>query len=101
MIEITRSTSASQHIMRRSAAMWCRTKRFGDRIVARVTPFGSEFGHSTKSKRVVEINLIDKTAQCVSLDTGEECGANSWGRLCSHVFRVLQQIEKNSKRGTA
>lgn len=81
--------------------MWCRTKRLGDRVIARVTPFGSEFNHQHKEKRVVEINLLNKTAQCVSLDTGEECGANSWGKLCAHVFRVLVQIEKNSKRGTA
>lgn len=100
MIEIKRTTSASEHIRRRSAAMWCRTKDLGDRIVARVTPFGSEFNHRQKDKRIVEINLVDKTAQCVSLD-GVECEANSWGRLCSHVFRALVQVEKNQKRREA
>lgn len=100
MIRITATTSASQHIVNRSRLMWCRTRDLGDRIVARVTPHGSEFNHKHKDRRIVEINLIDKTAICVST-TGEECSANSWGVLCSHVFRALQQVANNQKRKSA
>lgn len=57
--------------------MWCRTKDLGDRIIARVVPFGAEFDHKHKDRRLVEIDLLKQTAQCVSLETGEECEANS------------------------
>lgn len=78
--------------------MWVRTQRLGDRVIARVVPYGYEFNHKHKDRRLVEIDLLNQTAQCVSLETGEECKANEFGSLCSHVFRTLQQIASNQKK---
>lgn len=101
MIEINETTSASDHIRHRARFMWCRTKDLGDKIIARVVPHGYEFNHKHKDRRLVEVDLLNQTAQCVSLETGEECAANSFGTLCSHVYRTLQQIARNQKRRAA
>jgi len=80
-----------------------------NKLVYRVTPYGAEFDHHNKTKRIVVIDLDNRTAECADRFTGDICEANAdfvpgnpekpkTGRMCSHVYAVLRQMEINLKK---
>jgi hypothetical protein len=70
-------------------------------VTYKVTPFGRKFDHKTKDRRLVLFDLKRGTADCLSLATGEVCEANSFGKLCSHVYRAFCVMEQSKRRRAA
>lgn len=113
MITLTETYTPSEHVKRRSDAMWAvKTKTVGGRVTYRVTPYGASFDHHHKSKRIVTIDLEAGTAECIDRFTGEVCEANAdfvpgrpdvpkTLRMCSHVYSVLRRLEINSRKAAA
>lgn len=64
----------------------------------RVVPHGSRFQHKTKDRRLVLFDLKRGVAECLSLETGEVCEANNFGKLCSHVYRAHRVMEKANRK---
>lgn len=113
MIHLSDTYQPSKHIRRRSALMWAVKLPGKVRSIVRyrVKPFGQEFDHHNKAKRIVTFDLESATAECVDRFTGEVCEANSdvvpgtdrpkTPRMCSHVYAALQRLEINSRRQKA
>jgi hypothetical protein len=75
--------------------MWATRYDAGSHTLSyKVVPFGTEFEHKSKDRRLVLFDLKRRIAECLSLETGEVCEANSFGRLCSHVYRAHQVMER-------
>ena len=99
MINLTNIESPSLHIQERAKSMWATKYDQGAHTVAyRVVPFGRKHEHKTKDRRLVFFDMKRRTADCLSLENGEVCEANSFGRLCSHVLAAHRSIEKANKR---
>lgn len=101
MVYIDSIGSVSDLVRNRAAAMWIKTRRVGQKIIARVTPYGSAFGHKEKDRREVTVDLITQTAECFSIEDGTQCEANYYGNLCCHLYKTLQQIAINQRRRAA
>jgi hypothetical protein len=102
MINLSDIAMPSEHIKARSRAMWATRYDIGAHTISyRVVPFGRKFEHQQKDRRLVLFDLRRGIAECLSLETGELCEANSFGRLCSHVFRAHQVMEAANKRQAA
>lgn len=89
----------SELVQSRARAMWATKYDVGQHTISyKVVPHGSSFDHKGKDKRIVLFDLRRGTADCLSLETGEVCEANSFGRLCSHVYAAHRSMEVANKR---
>jgi len=91
MVDLSEIKFASLHVRSRARLMWCRRMRVAG-FVYRITPHGREFDHQHKDRRRVE--FFGNRAECFSLDDGSQCEANSYGILCSHIYRANELYEK-------
>jgi hypothetical protein len=92
----------SELIQSRSRLMWATKYDSGQHTISyKVVPYSAAFGHKGKDKRIVLFDLKRGTADCLSMDTGEVCEANSFGRLCSHVHAAHRSMEAANKRQAA
>jgi hypothetical protein len=100
MLNLTTITETPSELIRnRSKLMWATRYDSGRHTISyKVVPHSAAFGHKGKDKRIVLFDLKRGTADCLSLETGEVCEANSFGRLCSHVYAAHRSIEAASKR---
>jgi hypothetical protein len=99
MINLNEIAMPSEHVQARSRLMWATRYDIGAHTISyRVVPFGRKFEHQQKDRRLVLFDLRRGIAECLSLETGEVCEANSFGRLCSHVFRAHQVMEQGNRR---
>lgn len=93
MITVARTNDPSPHIQKRAKKMRVRT----------LSPFTylviPEPGHQPK---IVHLDCDQETGvfkiECYDRETGEGCGANTFGLHCSHVERALQQLVRNANR---
>ena len=99
MIDLSSIHFPSDRIRARARLMWATKYDSGAHTVSyKVVPHGKEFDHKTKDRRLVLFDLKRKVVECLSLETGEVCEANSYRRLCSHVYRAHQVMEKGTKK---
>jgi hypothetical protein len=99
---ITITETPSDLIRSRARLMWATKYDSGQHTISyKVVPHGSSFDHKGKDKRIVLFDLRRGTADCLSLETGEVCEANSFGRLCSHVYAAHRSIVAANKRQAA
>lgn len=99
MINLNSVNEPSKHIQDRARHMWAVRYDIGQHTISyRVTPWGKKHAHLTKDRRIVLFDLKRRTADCLSMETGEVCEANSYGRLCSHVYKAAQVMESANKR---
>lgn len=102
MLNLTKVTQPSELIQRRAKRMWATKYDQGAHTISyRVVPFGAKFNHQQKDRRIVLFDLKRGTADCLSLETGEVCEANSYGRLCSHVYAATRSLQSANKRKAA
>jgi hypothetical protein len=89
----------SELIQARARRMWATKYDQGAHTISyRVVPHGAKFNHQHKDRRIVLFDLRRGTADCLSLETGEICDANSFGKLCNHVFAASKALEVANKR---
>jgi hypothetical protein len=99
MIHLTDVAMPSDHVQARSRLMWATRYDIGAHTISfKVVPFGAKFDHKTKDRRLVLFDLRRGIAECLSLETGEVCNANSFGRLCSHVYRAHCVMDKGNRK---
>jgi len=100
MLNLTLITETpSELIQARSKKMWATKYDQGAHTISyKVVPHGKDFEHLTKDRRIVLFDLKRRTADCLSLETGEVCEANSFGKLCSHVVAASRSMESANKR---
>lgn len=99
MLKIADIQFPSPHITSRAKRMWATRYDAGEFTVTyKVVPHGPQFDHKQKDRRLVLFDLKRGIAECLSLETGEVCEANSFRHLCSHVYRAYQVMEKGNKR---
>lgn len=102
MINLSDIDLPSVHITERAKRMWATKYDSGEHTISyKVVPFGAKFEHKSKDRRLILFDLKRRIAECLSLETGEVCEANSFGRLCSHVYRAYCVLEKGNKRKEA
>lgn len=102
MINLNSISEPSAHIQDRASRMWATRYDTGEHtVIYRVVPFGRKFEHQTKDRRLVVFDVKRATADCLSLETGEVCEANNYGRLCSHVYRAYCVMNRSSERRAA
>jgi len=102
MIHLHDIAVPSEHVKARASAMWATRYDVGSHTLSyKVVPFGAKFEHKTKDRRLVLFDLKRSIAECLSLETGEVCEANNFGRLCSHVYRAHQVMERGSRKRAA
>lgn len=95
MINLTNIESPSLHVQERARSMWATKYDQGAHTLTyKVVPFGRKFEHKTKDRRLVLFDLRRRTADCLSLETGEVCEANSYGLLCSHVVAAHRSMSR-------
>lgn len=106
MLHLSEIKNPSPLIRQRADLMWARiVDETESSITYRVVPFSSSFNHRQKDKRLVRFDLVNETAECVSLETGSICEANSdfvpgqpdkpkMSHLCSHVLCAYQRLER-------
>jgi hypothetical protein len=102
MITISEIGRVSDFIKSRAASMWVSRQKSADPsiIIYRVRPYGTKENRG-KHPRIVTINLVEDSAECVSKWTGEICEANSYGKLCAHIYRALQAVAALNERKRA
>lgn len=89
----------SELIQARAKRMWATKYDQGAHTISyRVVPHGAKFNHQQKDRRIVLFDLRRETADCLSLEGGEVCEANSFGKLCSHVYAASKSMEAANKR---
>jgi len=99
MIQLHDIAMPSEHIKARASLMWATRYDAGSHTLSyKVVPFGAKFEHKTKDRRLVLFDLKRGIAECLSLETGEVCEANNFGRLCSHVYRAHQVMGSRGNR---
>lgn len=98
MIKLTSIDEPSAHVKDRARAMWATRYDRGEFTISyKVVPFGKKYEHKTKDRRLVLFDLKRGVAECLSLETGEVCEANSFGKLCGHVYRAYCVMEAHNK----
>lgn len=99
MLKLTDIESPSLHIVSRSRLMWATKYDAGQHtVIYKVTPWGRKFDHKTVDRRLVIFDAKRGTADCVSLETGEACEANSFGKLCLHVYAASKRLGAASRK---
>lgn len=99
MYDLTKDQQPSLHIVTRAQAMWATKYDAGQHtVIYKVVPWGRKFDHKTVDRRLVIFDAKRQVAECVSLETGEVCEANSFGKLCSHVYAASKRLEVANKR---
>lgn len=102
MITLHDIAMPSAHVQARAKKMWATRYDCGAHTISyKVVPFGAKFDHKTKDRRLVLFDLRRGIAECLSLETGEVCEANNFGRLCSHVYRAHLVMERGSRKRAA
>ena len=102
MIDLADISYPSEHVKARASAMWATKYDSGEHTLTyKVVPYGRKFEHKTKDRRLVLFDMKRRTADCLSLETGEVCEANSFGRLCSHVYRAYQVMDRGNQKRAA
>ncbi len=98
MISLAQIENPSPHVQERASLMRATKYDQGKRtVIYTVKPYGRKFEHDTKDRRRVVFDSKYKTADCLSLNTGEVCDANSFGKLCSHVWAASRKLATSSK----
>ena len=99
MLNLNKHFEASIHIKDRARAMWATKYDQGEHtVIYKIVPWGRKFEHQTKDRRLVVFDVRRGTADCLSLETGEVCEANHFGKLCSHVYRASCVMEAANRR---
>ena len=99
MINLNSIQNPSLHIVERSRAMWATKYDSGDHtVIYKIVPWGRKFEHKTVDRRLVIFDVRRSIAECLSLETGEICEANSYGKLCSHVYAASKRLEAANRR---
>ncbi len=111
MIALSNITNPSQLVIRRARLMWATKCRSANPslVVYLICPHGRDFNHQQKEKRIVTLDLNNKTAKCVKRFSGESCEANAdfvpgdpetpkSPRLCCHVLRAMMAWQTAEKR---
>lgn len=104
MLQLNSIRGPSTHVRRRADRCWVTKLKSVDGLIRfRVTPYGNQFQHKSKSKRLVVIDVEQGTATCVDYLSGEPCQANcdyvlETGEvktpcLCCHVYSVLRRLK--------
>lgn len=102
MLNLTNNTEPSLHIRDRASRMWATKYDQGQHtVIYRVVPFGAKHDHKSKDRRLVVFDVNRQTADCLSLETGEVCEANSYGRLCSHVYAASKRLRNQQTKKAA
>lgn len=102
MIRLDKTFEPSAHVIERARLMWATKYDQGEHtVIYKVIPFGAAFDHKSKDRRLVMFDSRRRVAECLSLETGEVCEANSFGRLCGHVYRACQVMERGSGKRAA
>lgn len=102
MINLSDIALPSEHIVARARLMWATKYDSGAHTLSyKVVPFGAKFEHKSKDRRLVLFDLKRRIAECLSLETSEVCEANSYRRLCAHVYRAHRVMEKGSRKKAA
>lgn len=97
MMNLSSIKSPSELIKARSKAMWVTKYDSGQHTISfRVVPHGKKFGHKTRDRRLVLFDSKRQIAECLSLETGEVCPANSFGKLCSHVLAASKRLSRKA-----
>jgi hypothetical protein len=90
----------SEWIRARGKKMWATKYDQGEHTVSyRVVPHGKQFEHQQKDRRLVLFDLKRGVAECLSLEDGTLCEANSFGKLCSHVWVASKRLQVSAKQG--
>jgi hypothetical protein len=90
MLNLTTIIEPSQHVKDRAKHLTAVQYDVGQYTISfRVTPDE----HQPKDERLVLFDLLRRTADCLSLKTGEVCEANSFGKLCCHVYAASLSME--------
>lgn len=93
MISTTAINDPSPHVKSRGRKCRVKTLAFDSYLV---TP--PEKG---KLKRLVHFDVSNQGVvkiECVAIETGEVCEANSFSKMCSHVEAASRRLERNIKR---
>lgn len=99
MINLNSIQNPSLHIIERSRAMWATKYDSGEHtVIYKIVPWGRKFEHKTVDRRLVIFDVRRSIAECLSLETGEICEANSYGRLCSHVYRAFCVMNQGNRK---
>lgn len=99
MIKFSDINNPSVHIATRARSMWATKYDSGTHtVIYKVTPWGRKFDHKTVDRRLVIFDVKRGVADCISLESGETCEANSFGKLCSHVFAASKRLEQANKK---
>jgi hypothetical protein len=102
MLRISTVNHVSDFIKTRASSMWVRKLKSANPNVIRYNVRGYRIKENRgKHPRIISVNLVEDTAECVSRWTGEECEANSYGNLCCHVYRALEAIATANERRRA
>lgn len=98
-LSLTTIYQPSEHVEQRSRLMWATIHERGQFTVTyKVVPHGKEFEHKSKDRRLVRFDLRRELVECLSLESGEVCEANSFGRLCGHVLAAHKSMKANVRR---
>ncbi|HEY6244611.1 MAG TPA: hypothetical protein VIX17_11715 [Pyrinomonadaceae bacterium] len=93
MISVSNITVASDYVASRARKMLCRNVA---PFEWKVTPLdGKE--HTIKRVRFVK-RARGYTVECESFYDAVPCEANSFGNLCAHVWRTVEQLRINEIR---
>lgn len=99
MLNLTNNTEPSLHIRARASKMWATKYDQGEHtVIYKVVPWGRKFEHKTVDRRLVIFDVRRGVAECLSLETGELCEANSFGKLCSHVFAASKRLQASTNQ---
>lgn len=99
MLRLTDINAPSLHVATRARLMWATKYDSGQHtVIYKVTPWGRKFDHKTVDRRLVIFDVKRQTADCVSLETGEVCEANSFGKLCAHVYAASKRLEVANRK---
>lgn len=92
MVNLSDIKNPSEHVTAYSRTMLCQRRGLN---AWRVTP-----KVRGKASRLVEFVRDGRQwrLRCTELHSGRLCEANSFGRLCSHCWRVIRQLETNERR---
>ncbi len=96
MIAAQKLNQPSAHVKRRARACKVKTLGFDSYLV---TP--PEQG---KLKRLVHFDVSEVGVvkiECVAVETGEVCEANTYSQLCSHVQAAVLRLEQNIRKEEA
>lgn len=99
MLNLNSNSEPSLHIQDRASKMWATIYDRGEHtVIYKVVPWGRKFEHKAKDRRLVVFDAKRGTADCLSLEDGSQCDANSFGKLCSHVYAASKRLQANAHK---